>query len=381
MWDSLTKCVHCGGWRDETVGAVTTPIYTSSSYRINGEAALIRYPRYCNLPTQIAVAGQLAGLENGEAALAVSSGMAAITTTVLALVSSGDHVIVQHDVYGGTFHFATSELRRFGIDISLVRSQAVEDFEKELRNNTRLILFETPTNPLLKIVDIRQMVHMAVSHGLTTVMDNTLASPINQTPLDLGVDVVVHSGTKYLGGHSDLCCGAIVTSHTLMERIRDTAINLGVALGPWECAQLERSIKTLGLRVRQHNAGGRAVAEFLAGHPRVKNVHFPGLADHPGHGTAVRQMTGFGGMVSFEPHGDAATARRFVDALQLFTHAVSLGGVESLVCFPAQTSHAKLSAEERLKIGVTDTLIRLSVGIEDTSDLIKDLAHGLSAST
>ena len=378
MWDSLTKCVHGGGWRDETVGAVTTPIYTSSSYRITRGAADICYPRYYNLPNQKTVAGQLAGLENGETALVVASGMAAITTTVLALVSSGDHVIVQNDVYGGTFHFATSELRRFGIDISLVRSEAVADFEAELRDKTRLILFETPTNPLLKIVDISRMTEMARRHGVRTVMDNTFASPVNQTPLDLGVDVVVHSGTKYLGGHSDLCCGAIVTSQALMQGILESAINLGSVLGPMECAMLERSIKTLGLRIRQHNKNAQAVAEFLVGHPGVKVVHFPGLSSHPGHDIALGQMNGFGGMVSFEPYGDAETARGIVDRLQLFTHAVSLGGVESLVCFPAQTSHAKLSPEERHKIGITDALVRLSVGIEDTADLINDLENGLA---
>ena len=379
MWDPLTKCVHGGGWRDEAVGAVTTPIYTSSSYRINRESSDICYPRYYNLPSQKAVAGQLAGLENGEVALAVASGMAAITTTVLALVSSGDHVVIQNDVYGGTFHFATSELQRFGIDVSLVKSEAVSDFEKEVRDHTRLILFETPTNPLLKIVDISQLTAMARDRGLRTIMDNTFASPINQTPLDLGVDVVVHSGTKYLGGHSDLCCGVIVTSREIMEAVREAAINLGVVLGPWECSQLERSIKTLGLRIRQHNKNAQAVAEFLAGHPRVKEVHFPGLGSHPGHGIASKQMSGFGGMVSFEPYGDADTAHRIVDGLQLFTHAVSLGGVESLVCFPAQTSHAKLSPEERRSIGITDSLLRLSVGIEDTADLLADLENSLSA--
>ncbi|MEW6262630.1 MAG: aminotransferase class I/II-fold pyridoxal phosphate-dependent enzyme [Thermodesulfobacteriota bacterium] len=373
----LTRCVHSGGYLDEKVGGVTTPVYTSSSYRFSESGGEVLYPRYYNLPTQKAVADKMAALENGRTALVVSSGMAAISTTLVALLAAGDHAVIQNDVYGGTFHFL-SELSRLGIEYSLVRSQDVRDFAAAVRENTRLVYFETPTNPLLKVVDLRAMAELGRTKGLLTVIDNTFATPINQRPLDYGIDVAAHSGTKYLGGHSDLCCGVVVTRPDLGDKIAETAINHGVVLGAFECYRLERSLKTLALRVRQQNVNALALAEFLAAHPRVKRVYYPGLPDDPGHETAKRQMSGFGGMFSVEIKGDRETARSVVNRLKLFTHAVSLGGVESLVCFPALTSHAKMPAEEREKIGITDALLRFSTGIEDPDDLIADLGQALA---
>lgn len=370
----LTQCVHAGGYIDDEVGGVTTPIYTSSSYRF-GEGHVC-YPRYYNVPTQTAVASKIAALEHGEAALAVSSGMAAISTVLFTFLSAGDHAVIQRDIYGGAFHF-TNELERLGVQVSLVKGDSVDDFAAHITEKTRLIYFETPTNPLLKIIDIAAMASLAKERGVISVIDNTFATPINQRPIELGIDVVVHSGTKYLGGHSDLCCGAIVSRTELVEKIGDVAVDHGVVLSAGECYQLERSLKTLGLRVRQQNANGLAVARFLNGHPKVNKTYYPGLDSHPGHDIAGRQMSGYGGMLSLELTGDKGAALRIVDRLKLFAHAVSLGGVESLVCFPSLTSHAKMSPSDRVAGGITDSLIRMSCGIEDSEDLIEDLTQAL----
>ena len=373
--EQLTKCVHSGGYVDEAVGGVTTPIYTSSSFKFSD--GNICYPRYYNIPTQKAAADKLAALENGEAALILSSGMAAVTSALLAHLGQGDHALIQSDVYGGTYHFVASEFERFGIELTLVSSQDVKDFDALVRSNTNLLYVETPSNPLLKVVDLQAVAELGRRRNLTTVIDNTFASPINQTPLDLGIDVVIHSGTKYLGGHSDLCCGAVVSGARTMARIAETAINHGSVLGAFECYRLERSLKTLGLRVRQQNQNAMALAEYLSGHPGVLKVNYPGLPGHPGHETAKKQMTGFGGMLSVQLAGSFEDARRVVDRLKLAHHAVSLGGVESLVCFPTLTSHEKMPKEEREAQGITDTLVRVSAGIEAPEDLIEDFRQAL----
>lgn len=374
----LTQCVHSGGDRHRTIGAVVTPVYMASSYRVPPAGDELCYPRYYNIPNQMAAADKLAALENGESGLVVGSGMAAITETLFALLRAGDHAVFQGDIYGGTYHFILSELERYGIDYSIVTADSVDAFVAACRENTRLIYFETPTNPLLTVVDVQAMAEAARRRGILTVVDNTFATPINQNPLALGVDVVIHSGTKYLGGHSDLCCGAIVTRRDLMDKIRGTAVNHGAVLGAFECYLLERSMKTLALRVRQHNQNAQAVAEFLSGHPRVRRVYYPGLPSDRGHEVARRQMSGFGGMLSVDLTGDHASAREAMERLRWFTHAVSLGGVESLFCFPVLTSHAKMPREDREKLGITDTLVRLSVGVEETDDLIDDLKQALS---
>ena len=373
----LTKCVHSGTYQDETSRGVTTPIYTSSSYRfVRGEGGVC-YPRYYNIPTQKAAADKIAALENAEAALVLASGMAAVTSSLLSLMEAGDHAVVQAGVYGGTHHFVASEMSRFNLEFTLVSSNEPADFEAAVRDNTKVLYFETPTNPLLHVVDLDALADLAKRRNLTSVIDNTFATPINQNPLDHGIDVVLHSGTKYLGGHSDLCCGVALSRSELMSRIHETSVNLGGVLGAPECYRLERSLMTLGLRMAQHNKNGLALAEFLHGHPGVRKVYYPGLSDHPGYEIAKRQMRGFGGMLSVELDGDQDAALAAVERLELFTHAVSLGGVESLVCFPCWTSHAKVSAEERAALGISDSLVRVSVGIEDTNDLIEDWKRAL----
>ena len=368
----LTKCVHAGRFKDNAVGSIVTPIYTGSSYSMKSDSDEVCYPRYFNPPTQKAASEKIAALENGPAGLVLSSGMAAIVGTLFTLLQSGDHAVVHRDIYGGSYHFVTSEFDRLGINYTLVKGDSLDEFAGAIQPDTRLVYFETPTNPLLKVVDMAGLAELAKSRNVMTVMDNTFASPINQNPLDFGVDVVVHSGTKYLGGHSDLLCGAVVTTRELKDKISHTATNFGGVLGAFEASQLERSMKTLGLRIRQHNRNGQALAEFLNEHPKVKKVYYPGLPDHPGHNIAKSQMRGFGGMLSADIEGDHRSVREMVEKLELFSHAVSLGGVESLICFPVLTSHAKMPAAEREKLGITDTLIRISVGIEDTEDLIAD---------
>lgn len=372
-----TKCVHAGDYQDRNVGAVTTPIYTSSSYDFGNGPDGTCYPRYLNVPTHTAVAEKITALENGEAGMATASGMAAISTVLFACLKSGDHAIIQQNIYGGTYHLIEAQMPLFGIDFTLVQARSIDDFARAVKPETKLIYFETPTNPLLTVVDIEALTDLAKSRGILTVIDNTFATPINQSPLDLGVDVVIHSATKYLGGHSDLCAGAIVSSEAIMAKVREVAINFGGILGAFECSQLERSIKTLSLRVAQHNSNALALAQFLSEHPRVEKVYYPGLEDHPGHETAKKQMRGFGGMLSVEWGGVQSDVLELIGHLKLFRHAVSLGGVESLICFPALTSHEKMPLEERRELGITDTLLRVSVGIEDPADLIDDMKSAL----
>lgn len=374
-----TKCVHAGGYMDKATGGVNTPIFTSSSYLFPNPSGKALYPRYMNLPNQVAAAEKLRALEGAQEGMVLGSGMAAISSTILALLGSGDHGVFQQDIYGGTHHFVVSELGRYGIEVSFANGWEAGDFEKEIRPNTKILFVETPSNPLLNVLDLSEMAELSRKHGLISITDNTFATPINQRPVEHGIDVIVHSGTKYLGGHSDINCGAITTSRKLMQRIRPVAVNHGGTLDSNACYLLERSMKTLGLRVQRQNENAMRLAMFLKGQPRVRKVHHPGLPEHRGHETAKRQMKGFGGMLSFELDGGPEEARRMVGKLRLITPAVSLGGVESLICFPAETSHAKMSPGEREKAGIGDTLLRLSVGIEDAGDLEEDLAEALSA--
>lgn len=372
-----TRCVHAGTCEDTLAGGVNTPIFASSAFRVPGPLGTVVYPRYQNIPGQKAVAEKIAALENGEAGIVVASGMAAVGSVFLAFCKAGDHVVLQRDLYGGTVGLAQRELPRRGIDVSWVDSQNPEDFVTALRPETRLIHLETPSNPLLKILDLEALAREARARGVLTVVDNTFATPINQNPLDLGIDIVVHSGTKYLNGHSDLCCGAVVARSELIAAVASMVSLYGPSLSPYDCFLLERGLKTLALRVARHNENAMALAAFLAKDPRVERVFYPGLADHPGHAVAARQMRGFGGMLSFEPRGNAETAHKVMRRLKLFTPAVSLGGVESLACFPVETSHASVPPADREKMGIRDTLIRLSVGIEDTEDLLADLDEAL----
>lgn len=370
-----TQCVHSGSLADRVTRGLNTPIFTSSSFEYLDVPENV-YPRYFNTPNQKAVSEKLRALENTESGMLFSSGMAAISTVIFALASSGDHVVMQRDIYGGTHHFATAEFERFGIEFAFV-GNAAQEFEKAIRENTRLVYLETPSNPLLRITDIAAVAKLAKSRGIVTAIDNTFASPINQNPHDLGIDIVIHSGTKYLGGHSDLCCGAVLTSQAIMDRITASAVNFGGSLNAVTCYLLERSLKTLGIRVKTQNRNALALARHLQDHPRVTTVYYPGLETHPGFDIARRQMRGFGGMLSFELDEKQIQPDRFARKLQLITPALSLGGVETIICAPALTSHVKVSAEDRREMGISDGLFRLSVGIEDVDDLVADVDRAL----
>ncbi len=368
----LTLSVHAGSHGDPLYHGRVTPIYPSSAYDYEKE---VLYPRYYNTPNQQAVAEKMAAIENGEAALVLSSGMAAIMTSLLSVARNGDHILFQSDLYGGTQHAALKELARYGIDHSLSDVGDLTAFEQSIRKNTKVIYVETPSNPLLKITDLAGVVRIARRHGVTTIIDNTFASPVNQNPLDLGIDIVTHSGTKYIGGHSDLCCGIIVSDKNWIDTIRGTGLNLGGSLDAYTCYLVERSLKTIVLRVRQQNQSALAIAEFLESEKTVKKVNYPGLKSHPSYRVARKQMPGgFGGMLSFEIAGDP---EKLMKKLKFIRRAVSLGGVESTINTPARTSHAKLTAQGRKEVGISDKLLRLSVGIEDTNELIDDLKQAL----
>lgn len=371
----LTLSANAGLHQDHHYKGIANPIFVSSAYDYE-EVDETLYPRYFNTPNQQAVARQLALLEHAEDGVLFSSGMAAISTCIFCMLRKGDHAVIQSDLYGGTYEALVSEFERFEIDSTFVDGADAENFEKAIRPNTKLVYIETPSNPTLKITDIRTVAGICKKHGIVSMIDNTFASPINQNPITLGIDIVTHSGTKYLGGHSDLCCGAALASETLCARIRHSALHFGGSLNGISCYLLERSLKTLALRVRQQNANAMTLAEHLSAHDAILRVYYPGLKDHPGHTVAAAQMPGgFGGMLSFEVRGDAAS---FIEKLCLIRRAISLGGVESTICIPSKTSHIKMSAEERHKIGVTDQLVRLSVGIEDPDDLIRDIDQALN---
>lgn len=368
----LTLSVHAGSIGDTLYGGVVTPIYPSSAYDYETE---VRYPRYYNTPNQKAVVDKLVALENGEDGLIFSSGMAAIVTSLFAMIKVGDHVLFQTDLYGGTHHAALHELERYGMEYSMVDVSDLKTFEKAIRKNTKVIYVETPSNPLLKITDLKAVAKLAKKYGIVTIIDNTFASPVNQNPIDLGIDIVTHSGTKYIGGHSDICCGAMVSSKKLTEQIKQSALHFGGSLDAQTCYLVERSLKTIVLRVEKQNENALAIARFLEKESRIAKVYYPGLKNHPGHAIAKRQMPGgFGGMLSFEVK---TNPDKFIKKLQFIKRAISLGGVESTITQPVKTSHAKLTAAERKAVGIKDNLLRLSVGIEDANDLIADIRQAL----
>jgi cystathionine beta-lyase/cystathionine gamma-synthase len=368
----LTSSVHAGSHGESQYGGIVNPIYQASAYDYGD---VVRYPRYFNTPNNEAVIQKMAALENAQDGLVFSSGMAAITTAMLSVLKAGDHVILQNDLYGGTHYAAVSDLPRLGISFTMVDAYEPENFEKTIRKETKLIYIETPSNPLLKITDIRAVVKIAKKHGLISMIDNTFASPVNQNPIDLGIDIVAHSGTKYIGGHSDLCCGVVVSSKKLMEPIRKRAVSFGGSLDAHTCYLVERSLKTIVLRVQQQNKNSLTIAKFLESESGIAKVNYPGLKNHPNHLVAKKQMFGgFGGMLSFEVKNDPD---RFMKKLKIITRALSLGGVESTICSPVKTSHVKLSAAERKEVGISDKLLRFSVGIEEAQDLIDDIKQAL----
>ena len=368
----LTQSVHAGSPGDPLYGGVVNPIYVSSAYDYE---ETVRYPRYYNTPNQTAVAEKITSLENGQDGLVFSSGMAAIMTSLFAMVKAGDHIIFQNDLYGGTHHAALYELNRYGITYTMVDATDPSNFEKAIRKETKVIYIETPSNPLLKITDIKKVASIAKKHKLVTIIDNTFASPVNQNPIDLGIDIVTHSGTKYIGGHSDLCCGLMVSSKKLTNKIKASAMHFGGSLDAQTCYLVERSLKTIVLRVNQQNSNAMTIARFLESENKVGKVFYPGLKTHPLQSIAKKQMPGgFGGMLSFEVKG---SPDKFMKKLKYIKRAVSLGGVESTINSPMRTSHSKLTAEERKAVGISDKLVRFSVGIEDPTDLINDIKQAL----
>ena len=370
-----TICVHEGQIEEKNRG-INSPVYTSTAYNyLDSEERL--YPRYFNVPNQNVLIEKISRLENAESGLIFSSGMAAISTTLLSLLSSGDHIIFQHGLYGGTINFIKEDFKRFGISYTLLKSNDHQTFLDALQENTKLIYIETPSNPLLSIVDLERISELCKLKGLISIIDNTFASPINQNPLNFGIDIVLHSATKYLGGHSDITAGVVLSRKKIIEQIRGTSLNLGGSLNPLICHLLERSLKTLAIRVIKQNKNALTIAEFLNANPNVEKVYYPGLPNHLGHEIAKKQMSGFGGMVSFEIKG--ITTYDFQKKLSLIKPALSLGGVESTICSPTMTSHRHLSPEQKAMDGICDNLLRLSVGIEGVDDLIIDLEKAFRA--
>ncbi|HYW87638.1 MAG TPA: cystathionine gamma-synthase [Chloroflexota bacterium] len=375
-----TRAIHVGQDPDPATGAVIVPIYQTSTYA-QSEVGVHKgydYSRTAN-PTRAALEACLASLDNGRFGLAFASGMAA-EDTLLHLFESGDHVVACDDVYGGTFRLFRRVLERAGLRFTFVDATQIDNVEAALEAHTRLIWIESPTNPLLKLIDIQRIAEVAHARGILVAVDNTFASPYCQRPLELGADVVHYSTTKYLGGHSDVVGGALVTSdEQLAERLRFLQNAVGGVPGAFDSWLVLRGVKTLALRMRQHSANALEVGCFLQQHRRVKRVYYPGLASHPQHVLACKQMVGgFGGMLSFEVEGGVAAAREVARRTRLFTLAESLGGVESLIELPALMTHASLPAERRAATGIDDGLIRLSVGIEEAEDLIADLNQALS---
>jgi cystathionine gamma-lyase / homocysteine desulfhydrase len=372
-----TKLIHGGILGDATTGAVSTPIYQVSTYKQQsvGQFNGYEYSRTGN-PTRHALEVLISDLEGGKAGFAFGSGMAAFSS-VMMLFSKGDHVVLTDDVYGGTYRVITKVLNRFGITATFVDSSDVSKVEEAIEENTKAIVLESPTNPLLKITDIEAVTKLAREKGLLTIVDNTFMTPYFQQPIAQGADIVLHSATKYIGGHSDVVAGlVIVATEKLAEDLHFIQNSVGAILGPQDSWLLIRGIKTLGLRMEEHNVNAQKIAEFLEEHEAVGKVYYPGLKSHPGRELMTRQATGFGGMISFDV-GSEQNADELLAKLRYFTLAESLGAVESLISIPARMTHASIPRERRLQLGITDGLVRISVGIEDVEDLLEDLAKVL----
>lgn len=370
-----TICTHVGELEDKEFKGAVSPLYMSTSYAFE-DVETKRYPRYFNTPNQVALAKKMAALEHGEASLIFGSGMAAVSTSLMAFLSSGDHVVFQDSLYGGTSNLAVEEFNKFGIEYSFAKDASAESLKAEIKDNTRVIYIETPSNPLLKLTDMEAVAKLAKEHGLVSMIDNTFASPVNQNPIDFGIDIVLHSATKYMGGHSDILAGTVISSEENIERIFQMAKNFGGSLSDYTVWLLERSIKTMGIRVKAQNENAMKLAEFLDEHSDVSSVYYPGLKSHPDHALAKKQMHGFGGMLSFELN-EKINASAFMKALKLIKPSMSLAGVESTILLPSQTSHGLLTEEERENQGIKDNLLRFSVGIEENEDLIEDLKQAI----
>jgi len=370
-----TTCVHVGEVKDEQFKGAVSPIYPATSYAFDG-VDVKRYPRYFNTPNQEMLHKKIAALEKTEDALIFGSGMAAISAALFAFLKQGDHVVIQQVIYGGTYNFIVSEFEKYGIEYSFTESDKVIDFKALIKENTKVLYIETPSNPLLGITDIKAIASLAKEDGIITMIDNTFASPINQNPKDFGIDIILHSATKYMGGHSDISAGAIAATKEHIEKIWKTAINFGGNLSDQTVWLLERSLKTLNLRVKEQTKNAQKMAEFLESNADIDMVYYPGLKSHPQHELAKKQMKGFGAMMAFEL-SEGIDAMKFQNNLQLIKPSMSLAGLESTTVSPVQTTHALLSEEERLARGIKDGLIRFSVGIEETEDLIEDILQAI----
>jgi cystathionine beta-lyase/cystathionine gamma-synthase len=376
-----TRIIHAGEPKPRILGAVAMPIFQSAMFEYAGETDYhdLKYIRLNNTPNHIVLHAKLASLENAEAALVTASGMAAISTALLSFLSTGDHVLAQSCLYGGTHDFLTRDFQSFGIAYDFIDADDPSSWESRVRPETKVVYVETLTNPLLELADLEAIAKFARSRGLVSIIDNTFATPVNFRPLEHGFDLSVHSCTKYMNGHSDIVAGAVIGRADLVDRIKHKLDHFGGSLDPHAAFLLHRGVKTLAVRVRHQNASALEIAKFLESRPEVARVNYPGLASHRRHDRAKRLLAGFGGMLSFELKGGVAAAKRFITATTLPIKAPSLGGVETLLTQPALTSHAGMSTEDRRKLGITDGLVRMSVGLEATEDIVEDFEKALGA--
>ena len=368
-----TKCVHSGNIVDDKFHGSISPIYPATTYDYRKTDT---YPRYFNTPNQLALSRKISDLESAEDSILFGSGLGAVSSTMFSFLKSGDHVILHDSIYGGTINLVNTEFKKFNIDFTYININDVDLLKSTIKKNTRIIYFETPTNPLLQIVDISLISSVAKENNIISIIDNTFASPINQNPINFGIDLVIHSATKYLGGHSDILAGSVSGAKEHIEKIKKSGINYGANLSDYTVWLLERSIKTLSVRVNAQNQNALDLAKFLDHNSLIKKVFYPGLENHSSHEIASKQMNGFGGMMSFEVT-DKINSEDFVSDLKIISPTMSLAGVESSITSPSKTSHKKVDPQIRKKLGISDNLLRFSVGIEDIEDLMLDLDKSL----
>lgn len=371
-----TICTHVGQVKDEQYGGSVSPIYPGTSYEYI-DKEIDRYPRYSSTPNQEFLAKKIAALEETEDAIILGSGMAAISTSLLAFLGSGDHIVLQNDIYGGTRNLVEAQFKRYGIQYSFTDGLDVKSFEKEIKPNTKAIYIETPSNPLLKLVDIKQIADLSKSNGLISFIDNTFATPLLQKPHKLGIDIILHSATKYFGGHSDICAGAVASTSEHREIIWNLSKNIGGSLSDYTAWLLERSMKTLSVRFFAQQKNAVELANYLKDCQSIDKIYYPGLASHPGHDIAKKQMDGFGAVISFELN-KKIDPKAFLKSLKMINPSMSFAGVESTMLSPAETSHYLLTPEDRIAQGITDNLIRFSVGIEDVPDIQNDIEQAFN---
>jgi cystathionine beta-lyase len=369
-----TKCVHSGNLIDEKYHGNISPLYPSITYDFTKSDV---YPRYFNSPNQIGVAKKISDLENAELSLLFGSGLGAISSSMFSFLKKDDHVILQDSLYGGTINFVNTEFNKFGIEYSYVDINDAEKLNSSVKKNSKIIYIESPSNPLLNITNLIEISDFAKSHSLISMIDNTFASPINQNPLDFGIDLVIHSATKYLGGHSDILAGSVSGKSSYVDKIKNSGLNFGANISEYTAWLLERSIKTLSLRVNSQNNNALQIAKFLTNNNKVDKVYYPGLRNHKNHDIAKKQMFGFGGMLSFELKANIDPIK-FVQDLRIIKPTMSLAGVESTITSPALSSHKKMDPEIRRGLGISDNLLRFSVGIENSEDLVLDLDKSLT---